>query len=292
MPGVLYVVSTPIGNLEDITLRALRVLRDVSVIAAEDTRRTRQLLTHFDIHTKLLSLHAHNERAKGPALVARLSRGESVALVSDAGTPLVSDPGLALVKLARAADIRVEAVPGASAVLAALVVAGVDTSRFRFVGFAPQKAGLRSTWLASIGQSPETVVFFEAPHRIIRTLGELQNVLGIRPIFLTRELTKVHEETLSGTCEEVAGRLGEPRGEFTVVVPHQVDGNEYVNLTGTDIYYEFCRLTKNGCSRREAISTLARNTHRRQREIYRIVEDARQTEEVGEFSLGDDTAHS
>ncbi len=218
MPGTLFLVATPIGHLEDITIRALRVLREVSVVAAEDTRRTAGLLAHYGIRTPQVSFHAHNERARTAELLQRLQRGESIALVSDAGTPLVSDPGHALVRAAREAGIRVEAVPGPSAILAALVSSGLAADTFTFLGFPPAGRRQRDRWLAALAAEPRPVVFFEAPHRLQATLTAAAAVLGTRPIAVAREITKVHEEVLVGTAAELAERLREPRGEFTVVV--------------------------------------------------------------------------
>src|SRR6185436_70073 len=173
MPGTLYVVATPIGNLEDVTLRALRTLREVSLIAAEDTRRTARLLQHYSISTRTTSLHAHNERDRTPALIERLSAGESIALVSDAGTPLISDPGQTLVGAARAAGIRVESIPGPSAVMAALSSSGLETPEFVFLGFPPARSKDRKIWFESLRSQSRLAVFFEAPHRIRRTLVDL-----------------------------------------------------------------------------------------------------------------------
>src|SRR4051812_5583026 len=173
MAGILYVVATPIGNLEDVTLRALRVLRDVSLIAAEDTRRTARLLQHYSISTRTTSLHEHNEREKGAKLVERLLAGESIAIVSDAGTPVISDPGQNLVELARTAGVRVEAIPGPSAVLAAISASGIPAATFCFLGFPPNRSSDRSAWFDKIVQQPGLVVFFEAPHRVLDTLEHL-----------------------------------------------------------------------------------------------------------------------
>src|SRR5919108_741811 len=194
MPGTLYVVATPIGNLEDVTLRALRVLREVSVIAAEDTRRTARLLQHYSISTPTTSLHEHNERTKTPGLIDRLRNGESVALVSDAGTPVISDPGARLVAAAHAAGVRVEPVPGPSAALAALSASGLSGDAFTFVGFPPARAEARRNWLRELAHETRPLVLYEAPHRIRDTLEDMFSIWGDRTIALGRELTKVHEE--------------------------------------------------------------------------------------------------
>jgi 16S rRNA (cytidine1402-2'-O)-methyltransferase len=217
--GTLYVVSTPIGNLEDISLRALRVLREVVLIAAEDTREARKLLTHYDIHTRLLSVHAHNERARVEPILAALAGGD-VALVSDAGTPTLADPGRELVAAAAAAGYPVTAVPGPVAAITALTLSGFDTSCFLYLGFLPRTTKERRRELATVAGQPWPLVLLEAPHRLMATLTDLHAVLGDRPSVVARELTKLHEEVrrelLSAALAHFAGTA--PRGEFTVVV--------------------------------------------------------------------------
>ena len=202
MPGTLYVVATPIGNLEDVTLRALRILREVSVIAAEDTRRTARLLQHYSISTPTTSLHKHNEGLRAPVLLARLAAGESVALVSDAGTPVVSDPGADLVAAAHAAGIRVEPIPGPSAAVAALSASGLQAEQFLFVGFPPIKSKDRKLWFSSLAEQDVTTIVYEAPHRIRQTLSDLLESLGDRRIAVGRELTKAHENLAVCTISE------------------------------------------------------------------------------------------
>jgi len=218
-PG-LYLVATPIGNLDDITLRALAILRGVDLVLAEDTRRTRKLLSHFDIRARLLSLHEHNETARTPGLVARLAAGASMALVSDAGTPLVSDPGHELVRAAIDAGVPVVPVPGASALLAALTASGLPLDRFTFVGYLPRKGGARARLFEGLAEDPGTLVFLESPRRLARSLVDAAGALGARPAVVARELTKVHEELVRGTLPEVAARFadGEVRGEVIVCV--------------------------------------------------------------------------
>jgi 16S rRNA (cytidine1402-2'-O)-methyltransferase len=195
MAGILYVVATPIGNLEDVTLRALRILRDVSIIAAEDTRRTARLLQHYSISTRTTSLHEHNEREKGPKLVERLLAGESIALVSDAGTPVVSDPGQTLVALAREAGVRVEPIPGPSAVLAAISASGLPAPSFAFVGFPPSRSNDRDRWFRALKGRQELLVFFEAPHRVRDALSRLVMLFDQNKLIgVARELTKTHEQ--------------------------------------------------------------------------------------------------
>jgi 16S rRNA (cytidine1402-2'-O)-methyltransferase len=276
--STLFLVATPIGNLEDVTLRALRVLREVDLIAAEDTRRTAKLLAHYDIHTKTTSFYEQVEREKTPRLLEHLASGRTLALVSDAGTPGISDPGYRLTKVAIEAGFRVEAIPGASAVLAALVPSGLPTDGFSFVGFPPPRAQARERWLRGLAARRETLVFFEAPHRIRGTLEAVLRVLGDRRVAVGRELTKVHEETLRGRVSEVLARLPEPRGEFTVVLG---GGEEPVRESGEaptpeSLLGEFYQLTKKlGLSRRESISALSDRFGMRSRELYALLEKAK-----------------
>jgi len=218
--GVLYVVATPIGNLEDVSERALRVLREVDAIAAEDTRRTSKLLAHYGIATPLTSYHDALERRKAPELVEQVRRGKTLALVSDAGTPLVSDPGYRLVRCALDAGIAVVPIPGASAATALLSVCGFSTDRFVFEGFLPQRAGRRRRRLEELRGEPRTIVVYESPHHVERALAEIEEVLGDREIVVGRELTKLFEEILRGMVSEVRRTLAErpPRGEYTIVV--------------------------------------------------------------------------
>ena len=218
MPGILYVVATPIGNLEDVTLRALRILREVSLVAAEDTRRTSKLLQHYSIPTPATSLHEHNEREKAPRLIDRLRAGESIALVSDAGTPAISDPGSALVGLAHAAGIVVQPVPGPSAITAIVSAAGMPADPFSFVGFPPNRSNRRKTWLRGLRTHPFALVMYEAPHRIVQTLNDIAAELGERTVAMGRELTKVHEFL---AVRPISAWLADPpvaQGEFVLFV--------------------------------------------------------------------------
>jgi len=222
-PGSLYVVATPIGNLDDISARALRILREVALIAAEDTRHSARLLQHFGIQTPLAACHEHNERDQGGRFLARLQAGEDVALISDAGTPLISDPGYHLVRQARAAGFAVVPVPGACALIAALSAAGLPSDRFIFEGFLPAKAAGRRARLEQVREEPRTLIFYEAPHRILECLQDMREVFGDdRPALLARELTKTFE-TLQGLplaelCEWVAADSNQQRGECVVLV--------------------------------------------------------------------------
>ena len=218
--GTLFVVATPIGNLEDITLRALKVLKTVQLVAAEDTRRTGNLLRHFGIDVPIVSVHEHNEQARVQKIAGRLAKGESVALVTDAGTPGVSDPGAGLVSAMRSAGFRIEPIPGASAVAAAISAAGIDSQGFTFLGFPPIRSKDRKRWFGNLVEASKerAVVFFEAPHKLQKTLEEL-SILVDRPIFVGRELTKLYEELVWAIPSDLMTRFKNPHGEFTLIVP-------------------------------------------------------------------------
>jgi 16S rRNA (cytidine1402-2'-O)-methyltransferase len=283
MAGILYVVATPIGNLEDVTLRALRILREVSVIAAEDTRRTARLLQHYSISTRTTSLHAHNEHEKTRALIDRLKAGESVALVSDAGTPLVSDPGHDLVTRAREAGIRVEAIPGASAVMAAVSASGWGRDGFAFVGFPPHRSAARKEWLRRAVEIGHLTVMFESPHRIGQTLSTLQELLGPQHVIgVGRELTKAHEELVIGPIQAAIERFSDPRGEFTLLVPPP--SRERIQSatapTAEILRDELGLIAKNNRGgRREAVKMLATRYGMSVNELYRLLQD---TEKKGQ----------
>lgn len=280
MPGTLFVVATPIGNLEDITARALRVLAEADVIAAEDTRHTGRLLAHFAITTPTTSFYEQNERDKLPLLLDRLRAGQSIALVSDAGTPAISDPGYRLVRAATAEGIRVEAVPGPSAILAALIVSGLPTNAFTFLGFPPARAQARDRWLADLATRRETTIFFEAPHRVRDTLEAAARLLGSREVVICRELTKLHEDVRRGPIAELVASLPPPRGEFTIVVSPAEEVDVPAGLPNPeDLLSEFGHMTANlGLDRRAAISRLAERYRTPSREVYAAIERAREEE--------------
>src|ERR1051325_1806136 len=268
MSGTLYVVATPIGNLEDITLRALRVLREVDVIAAEDTRRTARLLSHHGISTPTVSFHEHNTRARVPQLVSRLEAGESVAVVTDAGTPGVSDPGLELVQAAIGRHITVDPIPGANAPLTALIASGFPMVPFTVLGFPPPRSKARTEWLREAVRIPHAFSFFEAPHRIQATLRDASIVLGERPIIAARELTKVHQEFLRGTASELSERLSAPRGEFTLIVGPATKSSvaSEIQLSDAEVAELFWHITENGGGARRQIATqLSKRAGRRAR---------------------------
>ncbi|MGC9969689.1 MAG: 16S rRNA (cytidine(1402)-2'-O)-methyltransferase [Bryobacteraceae bacterium] len=269
MPGTLYLVATPIGNLEDITLRALRILREVDLIACEDTRQTRKLLDHYGIHKPTVSFHEHNERARALELLEKLRNEARIALVSDAGTPLVSDPGYRLVAEAFEHGIRVEPIPGPSAVLAALAASGLPTDAFHFGGFLPARSSPRRKALAALKDEPATLVFFEAPHRIRETLADIDEVLGPRPVVLAREITKIHEQFLRGTAGELRQADIPLKGEFTLLIgkaaapPHD----------DTPVADAIAARISAGMSRMEAIKSVARDRGLSKREVYRLTLD-------------------
>jgi 16S rRNA (cytidine1402-2'-O)-methyltransferase len=278
MPGTLHIIATPIGNLEDITLRAVRLLGSSAVIAAEDTRRSAKLLTHLGLPARALSYHAHNAAARIPVLLARLKAGEDVALITDAGTPGVSDPGVELVQACIREDIPVNPVPGASAPLAAVVASGFPAVPMTIFGFAPPKAKDRMDWLRSLAAVEHTTTFFESPVRIDATLGVMTELFGERPICAARELTKAHQELLRGSAAEVRSRLTMHRGEFTVVVgPRQEPLREAATVSDAQLLAELGQITELGSStRRMAVSALAKTYNRTPRDIYAAIERAKQ----------------
>lgn len=252
MAGTLFVVATPIGNLEDLTFRALRTLKEVDLIAAEDTRRTSRLLAHYGISRPLVSLHEHNEHREAPRLVGRLAAGESIALVSDAGTPGISDPGASLVRLARTQGMTVVPVPGASAITTALSVTGLPVTPFTFLGFPPSSGADRDRWFERVFHTPGAAVFFESPHRIARTSSELADMFPERPIFVFRELSKINEELVVYT----KGENLEERGEFVVVLAPPTPGVAK-DLEPIDAYLLVEQLTSSGLSESDALTAAA-----------------------------------
>lgn len=267
MVGTLYIVATPLGNLEDITLRALRVLKEVSLIAAEDTRHSRKLLAHYGIATPLTSYYDQTERRKAPALVEQLKYGKSLALISDAGTPGIADPGYHLVQAAIAAGVRVEAIPGPSAVAAALSVAGLPTDRFAFDGFVPAKAGPRRAFFGALAHEMRTMVVYEAARRLEACLQDLQIVLGDRQVVVARELTKMFEEIVRGPASEVATQLrGRTlQGEVTLVI---AGGDAPAPPVTEDLRVAIERLRGEGMSLKEIARVLARARGLPRREVY------------------------
>jgi 16S rRNA (cytidine1402-2'-O)-methyltransferase len=274
--GVLYVVATPIGNLDDITLRALKILKQVRLVAAEDTRRTGILLRHFGIETSILSVHEHNERARIERIVSELAKGESVALVTDAGTPGISDPGAALVAAIRSAGFGVEPIPGASAVAAAISASGIASQGFTFLGFPPIRSKDRKLWFGQLADASRhrLVVFFEAPHKVQKTLEDLAQLVK-RPIMVGRELTKLHEEFVSGTPLELLARFDAPQGEFTVLVPPVDPADELkVEVTDDSVVVLFGQITKlkQSGSKRDVARETGERLGLTAKQVYEIIE--------------------
>jgi 16S rRNA (cytidine1402-2'-O)-methyltransferase len=267
MAGLLYVVATPIGNLEDITYRAVRVLGEADLIACEDTRQTRKLLDHYNIRKPAVSYHEHNEAERTEELAARLREGTVIALVSDAGVPLVSDPGYRLVRAAVEAGIPVVPVPGPSAALAALAAAGLPTDAFHFAGFLPPKPGQRTKTLEALADEQATLIFYEAPHRILETLEAIEQTLGPRPVVIARELTKIHEEFLRGTAAELRAILQQRegiKGEITLLVGKA----EAPPPDDTPLEDAVEALVREGTPRMDAIKQVAKRRGLSKREVY------------------------
>ncbi len=270
MSGVLFLVATPIGNLEDITLRALRVLREADLVACEDTRQSHKLLDHYGVQKPVLSYHEHNEEERAPELVEKLREGARIALVSDAGTPLVSDPGYRLVRKAIEAGVRVEAIPGPSAALAALAASGLPTDAFHFAGFLPPRGSQRRKALLRLRDEPATLIFYEAPHRILETLEDIDAVFGPRPVVLARELTKIHEEYLRGTAAELRHAHIPQKGEITILI---AKAEQLEIRDDASIPEAVAECMKAGMSRMEALKSVARERGLSKREVYRAFED-------------------
>ncbi|MDD4334735.1 MAG: 16S rRNA (cytidine(1402)-2'-O)-methyltransferase [Desulfotomaculaceae bacterium] len=274
--GTLYICATPIGNLEDITLRVLRILREVDLIAAEDTRHTRKLLSHFQIHTPLTSYHRHNCKMKGEYLLRLMSAGKNIALVSDAGMPGVSDPGAELVAEAVKNGCAVTAAPGPSAAVTALVVSGLPTDSYVFAGFLPAAKKARAEKLQELSRQQWPMIFYEAPHRIKETLAILLKAFGNRPAAAVRELTKLHEEVIRGPLEELADHFNtvEPRGEFTLVVagaPEEIPSEQETAWRHIGAAVHVSMLEAEGMERKKAVQEVARLRGLPKKDVYRLV---------------------
>ncbi len=273
LKGTLYIVGTPIGNLEDVTLRALRVLREVDLIACEDTRTTQKLLNAYKIKTPTTSYHEHNELTKAPELVLHLEEGDNVGLVSDAGMPGISDPGYRLIQLSIRHNIKVVPVPGASAFVAALVASGLPTDSFRFHGFLPAKRSARLAMLGQARLSQRSIVFYEAPHRLIASLRDMLEALGNRNVVIAREVTKRHEEFIRGNIASVLDQLKGRiiRGEVTLIVDKPLS-EPAQPVSKETMKEEYERLLAEGLDRREAMKRLARAHGLSKSEVYRQLE--------------------
>ena len=272
MSGLLYIVATPIGNLEDISFRAVRVLREADRIACEDTRQTRKLLDHYGIAKPTVSYHEHNEQARSEELIRDLEQGLNIAMVSDAGTPLIADPGYRVVEKARERGIQVVPIPGPSALVTALSASGLPTDRFAFLGFLPPKSGQRRKALQEARALGITAIFYETPHRIVEALSDIAEVYGPSRVVLGRELTKLHEEFLSGTAAALHEQLearSSVKGEFTVIVsPAEPEIDESV-----PVEQEVAALIASGVARMDALKQVARRRGLSKREVYKTLND-------------------
>lgn len=250
MNGILYLVATPIGNLEDITLRAIKILKEVDLVVAEDTRQTLKLLNHLNIQKHLISFHRHSTEEKGIEIIEELKLGKNIALVSDAGTPAISDPGEEIVKLALKENIKVIPIPGACALITAIIASGIEATEFTFIGFLPLNKKTRSEKLKEIEKSNKTIILYEAPHKLNTTLKDLNGITKNRKIVLARELTKIHEEFIVGTAKELLERMQEPRGEFVIVIEKNTEPKENIFETMTlEEHYKYYETLRNGKKR-------------------------------------------
>jgi len=269
--GTLYLVATPIGNLEDMSPRAIRTLREVKLIAAEDTRHTRHLLTHFDIHTPLTSYYEHNKLSKQDEILNALSQGD-VALVSDAGTPAINDPGYELVKAALSAQYVVSPIPGASAPIAALAVSGLPTDSFLYLGYLPRKTSERKALFVQVQDFPYTLIFLESPHRVLESLTDIQTFLGDRPVAAARELTKIYEQVVRGSASQVKAHFikNEPRGEFVLIVAGQTAAKSPAVWSEEELVAEIEKCKLAGLPAKEIAAELAKKTGWERRTIYKM----------------------
>lgn len=269
MIGKLYIVATPIGNLEDITLRALRVLKEVDLIAAEDTRQTLKLLNHYEINKPLISYHRHNEETKSEILIEKLRNGENIALVSDAGTPGICDPGEEVIKKAIEDNIEVIPIPGACAMINALIVSGISTKEFEFLGFLPLNKKLRRQKLKEIENSSETIIIYEAPHKMKTTLGDLKEILKDRKIVLARELTKIHEEFIRKSIDELLSEIDTIKGEMILIIEgNKIDTEECKNFDEISLEDHYKLYEEKGLNKKEIIKQIAKDRNVNKNEIY------------------------
>ncbi len=267
MKGKLYIIATPIGNLEDITLRALNTLKEVDIIAAEDTRQTLKLLNHYNISKHLISYHRHNEDTKSDYLIEKLLEGQKIGLVSDAGTPGISDPGEEVIKKAIEENIEVIPIPGACAMINALICSGLDTKEFTFLGFLPLNKKLRKEKLKEIENATKTVILYEAPHKMKNTLQDLKDILKNRKICLARELTKIHEEFLRKSIDELLGEIDNLKGEMILIIEASQNVKQEVELTIEEQYDEY---KKQGLSKNDIIKKIAKERNTNKNEIYQM----------------------
>ena len=274
MNGKLYIVATPIGNLEDITIRALKILKEVDLIAAEDTRQTLKLLNHFEISKPLISYHRHNEDIKTDFLIQKVLNGENIAIVTDAGTPGISDPGEEIVKEAIKNNIDIIPIPGACALINAIIASGLNTKQFTFYGFLPLNKKLRKKSFEKIKKENKTIIIYEAPHKINKTLNDILENIGDINCVIAKELTKIHEEFFRGKISEIINILNEPKGEYIILLDlnkeDEEENGEIENMTEEE-QYEFYE--KQGLSKKEIIKTIAKNKNVNKNEIYQMFID-------------------
>lgn len=269
MFGKLYIVATPIGNLEDITLRALKILKEIDLIAAEDTRQTLKLLNYYDIHKPLISYHRHNEDVKSDVLIEKLKQGNNIALVSDAGTPGICDPGEEIIRKAIENKIEVIPIPGACAMINALVASGIDTKEFIFLGFLPLNKKLRLQKLNEIENSDKTIILYEAPHKMEQTLKDLKQILNNRRIVLAREITKIHEEFIRKDINELIENIENIKGEMILIIERNLDKKEeekFLNKLTLEEHYEYYKNI--GLTKKEIIKKIAKDRNLNKNEVY------------------------
>ena len=269
MIGKLYIVATPIGNLEDITLRALRILKEVDIIAAEDTRQTLKLLNHYEINKPLISYHRHNEDVKSGVLIEKLKKGDNIALVSDAGTPGICDPGEEVIRRAIEEKIQVIPIPGACAMINALICSGISTKEFEFLGFLPLNKKLRKEKLNEIKNSNKTIIIYEAPHKMKATLEDLKEILEKRDIVLARELTKIHEEFIRKNIDELLNEIDSLKGEMILIIERNFkieNEEEKLNELSLEEHYKFYE--NSGLNKKEIIKKVAKDRNLTKNEIY------------------------
>lgn len=271
MKGKLYIVATPIGNLEDITLRAINVLKEVDFIIAEDTRHSLKLLNHLEISKPLISYHRHNEENKTEDILNKIEEGKNIALISDAGTPVISDPGAFIVKEAIEREIEVIPIPGACAIITALMAAGVNTRNFTFYGFLSLNKKIRTKELEQIKDNNNTVILYEAPHKIKNTMQDLENYVDDRKIVIARELTKIHEEFIRGTIDEIKDKLQNPKGEYVIIIDknENINENEENKLRELSIEEHYKYYEKMGLEKKEIIKKIAKDRQVAKNEIYK-----------------------
>ena len=269
MKGKLYIVATPIGNLEDITIRALKILKEVDLIAAEDTRQTLKLLNHFEISKPLISYHRHNEDVKSNILIEKLQEGQNIALVSDAGTPGICDPGEEVIRKAIEEGITVIPIPGACAMINALIVSGLPTKEFNFLGFLPLNKKLRKEKLNEIEKSEKTIIIYEAPHKMKSTLLDLKNILKNRKIVLARELTKIHEEFIRKNIDELLQEIDNLKGEMILIIEgNKIENKEENELNNLSLEEHYKYYEKQGLDKKEIIKKIAKDRNVNKNEIY------------------------